>query len=189
MQMLDPMKITDLSGKVSWLAHHPANIYLAARSHTKAEAARDRIRAISTAASIVGITILELDLASLDSARKAAARVDREVTRLGLLHLNGRIVMTPYDTAVDGFELQFGTNYLGHALLMQLLMRKLLATARRPHADVHIVSMSSVGQDICDRKGHRVRPAPIPHVIPVRLNAVLPGYAGQDPLLSRLARR
>lgn len=126
-------------------AHSPAKIYLAARSRSKAEAALERIKSTSVEASNTDISILDLDLASFDSVKKAATRVNDEVDRLDILQLNGGIAMLPHDTTKDGFELQFGTNYLGHVLLTQLLMPKLLATARLPDADVRIVSMSSVG--------------------------------------------
>jgi NAD(P)-dependent dehydrogenase (short-subunit alcohol dehydrogenase family) len=126
-------------------AHKPAKIYLAARSRSKAEAAISRIRATSAAAASANIDILDLDLASFESVKAAAARVNSEVDRLDILQLNGGIGMTPNNTSQDGYELQFGTNYMGHALLTQLLMPKLLATAKLHDADVRIVSMSSVG--------------------------------------------
>lgn len=162
MSSFDPLTdIPDLNGKVCLVtgansglgeatvaalaAHRPAKIYLAARSRSKAEGALERIRATSPEASNTDICILDLDLASFDSVKAAAARVNAEVDRLDILQLNGGIAMLPNDTTKDGFELQFGTNYLGHALLTQLLMPTLLATAHLPGADVRIVSMSSVG--------------------------------------------
>jgi NAD(P)-dependent dehydrogenase (short-subunit alcohol dehydrogenase family) len=151
--------IPDLNGKVCLITggnsglgeavvtalaqHNPGKVYLAARSHDKAEAAILRIRATSPAAQSANIEILDLDLASFESINAAAARVNREVDRLDLLQLSAGIGMTPSSTTKDGYELQFGTNYLGHALLTQLLMPKLLSTADRPNADVRIVSISS----------------------------------------------
>ncbi|PLB46269.1 NAD(P)-binding protein [Aspergillus steynii IBT 23096] len=153
--------IPDLSGKVCLVTgansglgeatvaalatHRPAKIYLAARSRSKAEGALERIRSTSSEASKTDISILDLDLASFESVKAAAARVNREVDRLDILQLNGGIAMLPHDVTKDGFELQFGTNYLGHALLTQLLMPILLTTARLPDADVRTVWMSSVG--------------------------------------------
>ncbi|OKL62664.1 hypothetical protein UA08_01178 [Talaromyces atroroseus] len=125
--------------------HNPAKIYLAARNRGRAEAAMKRIKATFPAAATSAIEILDLDLASFESIKAAAFRVNKEVDRLDILQLNGGIAVTPHASTQDGYEIQFGTNYLGHALLTQLLMPKLLATTRLPDADVRIVSMSSVG--------------------------------------------
>jgi NAD(P)-dependent dehydrogenase (short-subunit alcohol dehydrogenase family) len=125
--------------------HNPAKIYLAARNHGKAEEAMKRIKATSQAAAAAKIEILNLDLASFDSIKAAASRINQEADRLDILQLNGGIAVVPHATTQDGYEIQFGTNYLGHALLTQLLMPKLLATAKIPGADVRIVSMSSIG--------------------------------------------
>ena len=125
---------------------NPGKLYLAARSRARAEGALERIRATTTAAKSANIDILDLDLASLESVKAAAARVEREVERLDVLQLNGGIAVVPAATTKDGYEIQFGTNYLGHALLTQLLMPKMLATAALPGgADVRIVLMSSRG--------------------------------------------
>lgn len=162
MSNFNPQKnIPDLAGKVclvtggnsglgeatiSALAqHNPGKIYLAARSRAKAEAALLRIRASSPAAKSANIEILDLDLASFKSVMAAAYVVNCEVDRLDLLQLCGGVAMIPPDCTKDGYEVHFGTNYLGHALLAQLLMPKLLSTAARPNADVRIVSMSSIG--------------------------------------------
>lgn len=54
-------------------------------------------------------------------------------------------MMTPYSLTKEGFEIQFGTNHVGHALLTKLLMPVLLRTAEQPGADVRIVNISSIG--------------------------------------------
>lgn len=125
--------------------HNPSKIYLVARSLPKAEEAVSRIRATSSAAASANIDILLLDLASVDSIKKAAARVISEAPRLDLLHLNGGIGMNPHDITKDGYELQFGVMYFGHVLLTRLLMPLLLTTTKLPGADVRIVAMSSIG--------------------------------------------
>ena len=124
--------------------HEPAVLYLAARSHTKAEAALSRVKASSSAAASANIQILDLDLASLASVKAAAARVTSEVDRLDVLQLNAGIAMVPNSITNEGYEVHMGTNYVGHALLTQLLMPVMLKTATLPDADVRIVSMSSV---------------------------------------------
>jgi NAD(P)-dependent dehydrogenase (short-subunit alcohol dehydrogenase family) len=124
--------------------HNPKVLYLGARSHEKAEATISRIRASSIAAKTANIEILELDLASLESVKAAAARVNTEVDRLDLLQLVAGVGLSLADTTKDGYEVQFGTNYVGHALLTQLLMPKLLRTATLPHTDVRVVSLTSI---------------------------------------------
>jgi NAD(P)-dependent dehydrogenase (short-subunit alcohol dehydrogenase family) len=67
--------------------------------------------------------LVVLDLADLDSVRRAAERV-RQLTgdRLDVLANNAGVMATPKRTTADGFESQFGTNHLGHAALTWLLM-------------------------------------------------------------------
>lgn len=151
--------------------HNPGKIYLAARSRSKADTAIARIRATSTAAASTQIEFLDLDLASFKSIKSAAARVNSEVDRLDLLQLNGGIAMTPHDRTEDGYELQFGVNYLGHAFLTQLLMPKLLATTSLPNTDVRIVSMSSIG--------HKVF-APSSGILFDELKSAMDGHPGRE---------
>ncbi|KAL3443683.1 short-chain dehydrogenase/reductase [Aspergillus insuetus] len=123
--------------------HNPAKIYLAARNPSKAQAALDEIqRALLKKANIV---LLELDLASLDSVTRAAARVLAESERLDILMLNAGIMAAPPGLTKEGFELQFGTNHIGHALLAKLLIPLLEKTATLPATDVRIITLSSHG--------------------------------------------
>jgi len=124
--------------------HNPAKIYLGSRSRAKGLEAVQRIHADSPQANI---EVLEIDLASLKSVKAAAERVNAEVQRLDLLFLNGGISAVPPAVTADGYEIQFGTNYMGHAMLTQLLMPKLLSTTKLPGTDVRIVAMSSVGHN------------------------------------------
>jgi NAD(P)-dependent dehydrogenase (short-subunit alcohol dehydrogenase family) len=104
------------------LAAHGAHVVLACRN---TDAARE------AAAKISGSTeVCELDLASLESVRRFAESGDRPVDLL----INNAGVMTPprYRETTDGFELQYGTNHLGHvALTARLLPRLLEAPAPR----------------------------------------------------------
>ncbi|PYI14843.1 short chain dehydrogenase [Aspergillus violaceofuscus CBS 115571] len=107
--------------------HHPARIYLAARSRSKAEQAiADLAKANPDAASI--IRFLQLDLASFDSVKAAAADFLRQESRLDLLVNNAGVMMTPEGLTKEGYEIQFGTNVLGHALFTQLLLPTLRST-------------------------------------------------------------
>ncbi|KAJ3579705.1 hypothetical protein NPX13_g864 [Xylaria arbuscula] len=88
------------------------------------------------------ISVLTLDLSSFDSI-KAAARTFRErETRLDVLVNNAGIMMVPEGLTREGYEIQFGTNYLGHALLTNLLLPVLEATTKLS-PDVRVVTVSS----------------------------------------------
>ncbi|CAH0045358.1 unnamed protein product [Clonostachys solani] len=128
--------------------HKPKKIYLAARSRVRAEEALERIRSSSKTASTANVEILDLDLASLQSVKAAAARVTSEADRLDILHLNGGVAMVPQATTKEGYEIQLGTNHVGHALLTQLLLPLMLETAKLPGADVRIVSTTSASHKI-----------------------------------------
>lgn len=54
----------------------------------------------------------------------------------------------PYSTTKDGYEIQMGTNHMGHALLTKLLMPTLLETAKRPGADVRVITLTSAGHHV-----------------------------------------
>ncbi|KAL3487256.1 short-chain dehydrogenase/reductase [Aspergillus germanicus] len=124
--------------------HNPAKIYLAARTPSKAQAAHDEIQR-ALLPKKANIVLLELDLASLDSVQRAATIVLAESERLDILMLNAGIMAAPPGLTKDGFELQFGTNYIGHALLARLLIPLLEKTATLPSADVRIITISSHG--------------------------------------------
>jgi NAD(P)-dependent dehydrogenase (short-subunit alcohol dehydrogenase family) len=65
---------------------------------------------------------MELDLANLESVRRFAERFRESHSRLDLLINNAGVMMPPYTKTADGFELQFGTNHLGHFALTGLLI-------------------------------------------------------------------
>src|SRR4029450_8722392 len=81
-----------------------------------------------------------LDLTSLDSVRGFAEGFRSRHHRLGILVNNAGVMATPFERTADGFELQFGTNHLGHFLLTNLLMPQLLAGAPS-----RVVTVSSHG--------------------------------------------
>lgn len=105
------------------LAARGAAVVLACRDTGKAKEAADRITAAAPGAAV---SVVRLDLASLASVREAAA----EISGSGPLHLlinNAGVMVPPYGTTADGFELQFGINHLGHFALTGLLLDRLLA--------------------------------------------------------------
>ena len=103
------------------------NLVLACRSLEKAEAAK---RAL--AAEVKGsVALIQLDLSDLSSVRTAADEVRRDHARIDGLINNAGIMQTPKLTTKDGFELQFGTNHLGHFLWTSLLIDLVEAASGR----------------------------------------------------------
>lgn len=125
---------------LEYARHKPALIWLAARNTQKAQAAADEVcQQVSDAA----IKVLEMDLSSLDSVATAARTVIAESDRLDILMLNAGIMAAPPGLTRDGYELQFGTNYVGHVLLVKLLLPVLQQTTSLPGADVRVIMVSS----------------------------------------------
>ena len=119
------------------LAAHGASVVLAGRDPGRTAAAAAGIRQQQPDASV---QTAELDLASLESVRKAAADLTARFPRLDLLINNAGVMFPPYSLTKDGYELQFGTNHLGHFALTGLLMPSLLATPGS-----RVVTLSSNG--------------------------------------------
>ncbi|MCV7432138.1 SDR family NAD(P)-dependent oxidoreductase [Mycolicibacterium bacteremicum] len=100
---------------------------LAARGARVVLAVRDLDKGKRAAGQIAGdVTVQELDLGSLDSVRAAAAELRTAHDRIDLLINNAGVMTPPRSTTADGFELQFGTNHLGHFALTGLLLDRLL---------------------------------------------------------------
>jgi NAD(P)-dependent dehydrogenase (short-subunit alcohol dehydrogenase family) len=117
------------------LAKHGARVILACRNTEKGQAAATEIASAAPAGA--DVEVRELDLGNLESVRSFASGVEDE--RLDLLVNNAGIMMPPRQTTADGFELQFGTNHLGHFALTALLLERLAA------ADAaRVVTLSSI---------------------------------------------
>jgi NAD(P)-dependent dehydrogenase (short-subunit alcohol dehydrogenase family) len=106
------------------LAAKGAQVVLAVRNLEKGKDAADRIAAASPGASVA---LQELDLTSLESIRAATDELKSRHDSIDLLINNAGVMMTPKATTKDGFELQFGTNHLGHFALTGLLLDRVLA--------------------------------------------------------------
>jgi NAD(P)-dependent dehydrogenase (short-subunit alcohol dehydrogenase family) len=119
------------------LAARGASVVLAVRNVEKGKQAAARIAAATPGATV---TVQELDLSSLDSVRTAAAGLRAGHPRIDLLICNAGVMYPPKQTTGDGFELQFGTNHLGHFALTGLLLERML-----PVPGSRVVTVSSVG--------------------------------------------
>lgn len=106
------------------LARHGAHVVMACRSMDKAERAAAEIRTQVPGASL---ELRELNLASLHGVRAFADALTADHPKLELLLNNAGIMMPPRQLTEDGFELQFGTNHLGHFALTGLLLDALQA--------------------------------------------------------------
>lgn len=130
--------------------HKPAHVWLAARTASKAEAA---IADVKKAVPEAAVTHLPLDLSSLASVAQAAETFNSQSDRLDVLLNNAGVMGLPAGMTREGFEIQLGTNHVGHALLTKRLLPTLLKTADRPGADVRIVNLSSSGHQIVPSSG------------------------------------
>lgn len=125
------------------LAGRGALVVLAVRTLSKGEQAADDISASYPEADI---DLQELDLASLESVAQAASELGERHQRIDLLINNAGVMYTPRQKTADGFEMQFGTNHLGHFALTGQLLGRLLETEGS-----RVVTVSSVGHRILSR--------------------------------------
>ncbi len=116
------------------LARKGAHVVIASRNLQKCDEAAAQIRAQTPACAL---EIIRLDLADLASVRGFAGAFREGHDHLHLLINNAGVMAIPYRKTADGFEMQFGTNHLGHFALTGLLLAVLLDT---PGARVVTVS-------------------------------------------------
>jgi NAD(P)-dependent dehydrogenase (short-subunit alcohol dehydrogenase family) len=123
------------------LAAHGASVTMAVRDRPKAEAARDQVLATVPDADL---ELRDLDLASQASVRAFTAAYLADGRPIDVFIGNAGIMACPHLTTDDGFEMQFGTNHLGH----WRIVRDLLPMLRRP--GVRAVLLSSSGHRLGD---------------------------------------
>jgi NAD(P)-dependent dehydrogenase (short-subunit alcohol dehydrogenase family) len=99
------------------LAAHGAQVVGTARDLNKAKAATEQVRK-DAAANGGSFELVELDLANLKSARACADRLLAKAEPLDVVIANAGVMATPFGHTADGFETQFGTNHLGHFVLV-----------------------------------------------------------------------
>jgi NAD(P)-dependent dehydrogenase (short-subunit alcohol dehydrogenase family) len=118
------------------LAARGASVVLAVRDIEKGKDAAARIADTAPGANVM---VQHLDLTSLESIRAAADELRVKQPRIDLLINNAGVMFTPKQTTRDGFELQFGTNHLGHFALTGLLLKQML-----PVPGSRVVTVSSL---------------------------------------------
>ena len=123
------------------LAAHGAEVIGAARNLSKAQDATQQVRAQATQAG--SLHLVELDLASLDSVRRCADTLLAAGKSFDMIIANAGVMACPKGTTVDGFETQFGTNHLGHFVLVNRV-----ASLLRPGS--RLVNLSSAGHRYAD---------------------------------------
>jgi NAD(P)-dependent dehydrogenase (short-subunit alcohol dehydrogenase family) len=119
------------------LAAHGAHVVGAARDLTKAETATAQVRR-DAAQNRGSFQLVELDLANLKSVRNCAEELIAKGEPFDLVIANAGVMATPFGHTTDGFETQFGTNHLGHFLLVNRIAPLLRAGSR-------LVNVSSSG--------------------------------------------
>jgi NAD(P)-dependent dehydrogenase (short-subunit alcohol dehydrogenase family) len=125
------------------LAAKGAHVVLAVRNLEKG---KEAARGIEQATPDAQVQLQELDLTSLESIREAAEELRTKHDQIDLLINNAGVMMTPKSTTKDGFELQFGTNHLGHFAFTGLLIDRVLAVPGS-----RVVTVSSTGHRFARR--------------------------------------
>jgi NAD(P)-dependent dehydrogenase (short-subunit alcohol dehydrogenase family) len=119
------------------LAAHGAHVVGAARDLSKAEAATALVR--KDAAKNGGrFEVVELDLGNLKSVRACADQLVAKGDPFDVVIANAGVMATPFGHTVDGFETQFGTNHLGHFVLVNRIASLLRSGSR-------LINLSSSG--------------------------------------------
>jgi len=121
------------------MAKRGGKIILLCRSQERGEAAAEEIRK-ETKAEVI---FHKCDLASLASVRECAEQLNNSLPKIDILLNNAGVMMCPLTRTEDGFEMQIGTNHLGHFLLTNLLMPLL----KRAAPDARIVNVSSLAHE------------------------------------------
>ncbi len=132
-------KIAIVTGANTGLGFETARV-LADRGARVVIAVRDTAKGEAAAAKITGdVTVTKLDLGSLASVRETAEQLRGDFEKIDLLINNAGVMYPPKQLTTDGFELQFGTNHLGHFAFTGLLLDRLL-----PVAGSRVVTVASI---------------------------------------------
>jgi NAD(P)-dependent dehydrogenase (short-subunit alcohol dehydrogenase family) len=120
--------------------HSPSKIFFTGRN---AKAAKPLIESMKRLSPEVQVRFIPCDLSDLSSVRQASNRIAAKVARIDMLFCNAGVMAMLSGLSKDGYEQQFATNHLGHALLIDLLMPILQDTASLLGSDVRIIITTS----------------------------------------------
>nr|WP_254906947.1 SDR family NAD(P)-dependent oxidoreductase [Acetobacter tropicalis] len=124
------------------LAAHGANVVGAARNLEKAESATGQVRAHAERGGGT-FELIALDLSDLSSVRACTDQLNAIGLLFDLVIANAGVMATPFGHTKDGFEMQFGTNHLGHFALVNRI-------AGLMHDGARLVNVSSAGHRFAD---------------------------------------
>eukprot|EP00759_Apiculatamorpha_spiralis_P002223 PhF_6_TR10822/c2_g2_i3/m.17458 len=124
---------------VQCLAKQGAVVVMACRDVTKMKAVADEIRAATPTASVDEV---QLDLSDLKSVQTAGKTISAKYPKIDVLLNNAGVMACPVSATAQGFEMQFGSNVIGHALLTKILLPSLrnAGTADEPARVVNVAS-------------------------------------------------
>ena len=123
------------------LAAHGAQVVGAARDLARAHTATEVVRAGATNGG--SLELVQLDLASLASVRACADGLNAVGKPFDVVIANAGVMATPFGKTADGFETQFGTNHLGHFVLVNRIAALMTSGAR-------LVNLASAGHRFSD---------------------------------------
>lgn len=160
--------IPDLSGKVVLvtggntgigketclaLVAKGAKVYMGARSKDRAMAAIEEIKK-RTSCNPENLQWLKLDLTDIESIKSAVQEFQKKEDNLHILINNAGVMMTPYSETKQGYEIQWGTNVVGHFALTYLLLPTLEQTASKTESgNVRVINISSMGHQFAPKNG------------------------------------
>nr|CAI5817404.1 unnamed protein product [Callosobruchus analis] len=124
-----------------------ARVIMACRNAQLAEEAAKDIKESCKGKSNLGeLVVVKLDLSSLQSVKNCAKEIIAKERRIDLLVNNAGVMMCPYSKTKDGFEMQMGTNHLGHFLFTMLLLPTICKST-----PARIVNVSSLAHELSSR--------------------------------------
>jgi NAD(P)-dependent dehydrogenase (short-subunit alcohol dehydrogenase family) len=169
------------STAVAIASQSPLLLILASRTQSKLDQV---VRSIKDAYPDVDVKTVLLDLGSQEAVKKAAAEVSQMTDKLDIIINNAAVMTLKHEYTVDGIEMQFGTSHVGHFLFVNLLIPKLLNSAKANElGSTRVVNLTSLGHRLSPVRFHDYnfegKPIPDEEKMPGDLPAMFHGKDGQ----------